>query len=312
MKNRKFTSQGHEIASIASQSCLREKYPVIEFNPVLAVGRASPPGLWSGSNNPSTSVRAWIKAVAGGGFQTVVCLLSPEELAGYSGLRGGLLEQYRRAGFAVPTAELSSASLALRSIQINYAVAEAAQDLPRPVLLHCDSKGQRSASAFHWLARRMDESRRRVPTEAEDREIQRLIRNSDAQHGICALQRGSQGMEDYARLNGFFAAIDQVSLERYLGMIEEVRQSLEYCPICNRKLLAFCLFYSIGRVPTMHRAFRAKFWRDNAARPLERNLMAEVCHAILMARRLPGPRPTSTSYFHSLPEAEPAPEWLVT
>jgi protein tyrosine phosphatase (PTP) superfamily phosphohydrolase (DUF442 family) len=240
------------------------------------------------------AVRAW-------GFQSVICLLSKEELHQYACLPGGLAGQYRQLGLEVASIPVPPDRSPLLTEEDRYAIAEAYGDLPKPVLVHCNAGVMRSGAAVRYLEKLLSDAGRGAPSDAEQKEILRLIRNSAWEHSSCPLRRGRYGMDDYGRLGRLLRRVDRCSLEKYLDEIDKVRCSQRAgCAPCSLKFLAFCLHYSAGRLPDRHRAYRKEFLERNRAWPNQRDFISETGRAILMARSCLELHPTNTSHFHSL------------
>lgn len=113
-------------------------------------------------------VLAWIEAVKAAGIRSIICLMHAKELRYYDNLdsmEGGLLTAYRKAGYEVrhlpwpdpfhgKTAQERSRRFALvESIKIQ--AADAYENLPKPVLIHCSAAIDRSPPVAAYVAIRV-------------------------------------------------------------------------------------------------------------------------------------------------------------
>lgn len=276
--------------------------PFTEWLPSLALGRASRPGWdWLGDAPvPTAVVDQWVETIKAHGVQSVICLLSQEELNWYSEVPGGLLGRYQHRGIGTASVPVPLNRRPLLTEGDLDAIVQAFEDLSKPVVVHCSAGMVRSGKAVRHLAALLADSGTKSSSEAEPKEILRLIRNSRKAYSICALARRRYGLEDYGRLGHLLQRAERHCLGEYLKEIDEVRATHHQCPPCSLKFLAFCRIYSADRLPERHRAYRNEFGERNKAWPNDRDFMAEARQAIYSGAGLSYAPPTNVRYYHSL------------
>lgn len=267
--------------------------PIREWIPLLGLGRAGRPGFGtSGIPVPFQAVRAWIHTVKTQGFRSILCLLTDEELKAYSHLPGGLQRAYDRAGFETEFLPVLPDTIGILDPGHRMGLEFAWRRLPGPLLVHCNVGQVRSGAALAHL-REVADLGTTPCSVAEDREILRLIRNSSRRHAPCALRRGRFGMEDYGRLGQRLKSVPLADLDRYLGEIDQVRQTHQGCLPCTLKFLAFCQVFSRDRLPHHHAHYEAEFYRGLANHSGNRDFLTEIIAAI------------ETTEFHRKPHPSP-------
>ncbi len=127
--------------------------------------------------------------------------------------------------------------------------------------------------------------------------ILRLIHNSRREHATCALARGRYGLHDYGRLGNLLPQVSLPRLSEYLAEIGEIRFSHRRCRPCTLKFLAFCQFYSEGRLPERHAAYCGEYQDLLQRTDGSRDYLAEARSAIAKARRQPQPTLTNVRWF---------------
>jgi protein-tyrosine phosphatase len=114
------------------------------------LARAARPGRFDGVSE--RSVRGWIEAVKAMGVNSIICLLSDDELRKYYSAEGiSLLEVYSGAGFRVsqvPVPDYQEPTMTLAQLD---AVVDAVEKLPEPVLVHCSAGASRTGEAVEVL-----------------------------------------------------------------------------------------------------------------------------------------------------------------
>ena len=141
-------------------------------------------------------------------------------------------------------------------------------------------------------------------------EITRLIYNARSDHNICVMSRDRHGMDDFATLARLFKDVSDEDLTYYLGEIDRVRATHNYCVICSLKFLAFCRYFSMDRLPKRYQAdgmeyeMRVRTIDNDKIR--KRDILSEVRQAIGAARTEPAVFPTNIRAFRG--DAEPGPE----
>ena len=274
--------------------------PWREWLPRLGLGRASRPGFGLG-DEPVTIpvVDQWVETIRARGSRSVICLLSREERAVYLPLVGSLVRRYCERGLEVASIPVPPNQQPALTGGEQYAIVEAFEGLPKPLVVHCSDGMGCSGAAVRHLAALLSGFETASPTEAEHGEILRLIRNSRQAYATCALARGRYGLADYGRLGHLLRRAGPRDLQKYLDEIDEVRASHQRCLPCSLKFLAFCRVYSVGRLPERHRAYRDAFQECCEGWATDRDFMAEVRAAIFRARHPTRPPPTNVRYFHA-------------
>ncbi|HSR47394.1 MAG TPA: tyrosine-protein phosphatase [Anaerolineales bacterium] len=104
-------------------------------------------------------VGPWLREAGDLGIRSIVCLLDDEQLGRYAGLPGGLLEAYRRAGFAVghvPVKDLQDPPMAPSDLE---AVWRLFTNMPSPILVHCWAGIDRTGAAVAYIQGRIESLR---------------------------------------------------------------------------------------------------------------------------------------------------------
>lgn len=125
--------------------------PINKWVPWLSLGRAPRPGNNSGRANLARAVDKWVKDIQAQGIQSVICLLSEEELDLYSQLPGGLLNRYRQLGLAAVSIPVPMDRTPILTSQDNSSIATAYEELPKPLVVHCSAGIMRSGAALQHL-----------------------------------------------------------------------------------------------------------------------------------------------------------------
>jgi protein-tyrosine phosphatase len=101
------------------------------------LARANAPGF-PGRKVPRSEIEEWIQEAKAKGLRSIICLLN-EELSFYAEATGpgGLLEAYRRAGFAVFHVPVSDHRYPVLSDDELARGLEAFRQAERPVVVHC-------------------------------------------------------------------------------------------------------------------------------------------------------------------------------
>jgi len=89
-------------------------------------------------------------------IRSILCLLDDEQLGRYDHLSGGLLETYRRGGFAVghvPIRDLQTPPIPEFRLPEIWRLF---QELPSPLVVHCWAGIDRTGAAVAYLKQRLE------------------------------------------------------------------------------------------------------------------------------------------------------------
>jgi protein tyrosine phosphatase (PTP) superfamily phosphohydrolase (DUF442 family) len=125
--------------------------PINKWEPSLGVGRAPRPGNNSSKANLAGAVDKWVNDIQAQGIQSVICLLSEDELDLYSQIPGGLLNRYRQLGLTVVSIPLPMDREPILTTEDKSSIAKAYEQLPKPLVVHCNVGIMRSGAALRHL-----------------------------------------------------------------------------------------------------------------------------------------------------------------
>lgn len=125
----------------------------------LARGRRPGYAGERGRGVPAGVVDAWIADVRAFGINSIICLLSSDQLPLYDQLPGGLIACYRHAGFVVehvPATDHQHPPLTEDHLQQIWS---AYQRLPKPILIHCSAGIDRTGMAVKYIQMQLETRR---------------------------------------------------------------------------------------------------------------------------------------------------------
>lgn len=116
--------------------------------------QSSRPGY--GSVNVSLAeVESWIEKVKKLGVRTIICLLTDDQLGYYRSIPGGLLETYKKHGFAVihrPITDPAHDEKGWEELENSYEILlQDFMNAEKPVLIHCSAGQDRSPHAARYI-----------------------------------------------------------------------------------------------------------------------------------------------------------------
>lgn len=118
-------------------------------------------GRLARSARPSLNdVEGWMAEARAMGIRSILCLLDEAQVGRYAHLPGGLLETYRRGGFAVghvPIRDLQTPPIPEADLPTIWRLFE---ELPEPLVVHCWAGMDRTGAAIAYLERRIAEAAR--------------------------------------------------------------------------------------------------------------------------------------------------------
>lgn len=121
------------------------------------LARGSRPGFTGGPSGEVSreAVDAWLARARTFGIRSIICLLNTDELALYRALPTDLISYYRARGFAAAHISVQNGqSPPLTDGQL-AAVWRAYQQLPKPVLVHCNAGMGRAGAAVDYIVGRL-------------------------------------------------------------------------------------------------------------------------------------------------------------
>ena len=117
-------------------------------------------------------------------------------------------------------------------------------------------------------------------------------------------------MDDFSKLARLFKDVSDEDLTYYLGEIDRVRATHNYCIICSLKFLAFCRYFSAKRLPKRYQSdvieYEKRLRTIDNEKIRKRDILSEVRQAIGAARTEPAVFPTNIRAFRG--DEDPVPE----
>jgi len=101
-------------------------------------------------------VDAWLAEIREMGIESIICLLSSDQLPFYDQVPGGLVDFYRAAGFTVEHIPAQDSQRPPLTTDHLRQVWSAYQALPKPVLVHCSAGRDRTGLAIGHIQTQLE------------------------------------------------------------------------------------------------------------------------------------------------------------
>ena len=104
---------------------------------------------------PIADVDAWIAEVRIFGINSIICLLSDDQLPLYNQIPDGLIAYYRTKGFTVAHVPARDHQVPPLSQDHLERIGVAYKTLPKPVLVHCSAGADRTGMAVDYIQQKL-------------------------------------------------------------------------------------------------------------------------------------------------------------